>query len=153
MKCYNISAADEDSVCPELITDWTIMERRRAAEDVRKEGFSFSEHVRIGMLPKYRYLKGDATSEICGEGILTLDGDGLHFRGNREGEEFRFDLTTDQVLTYGMCTDIFRLYTFVDSEFVEFYFDDDDVLRWDHLTEDMHRFKGGKWQDTQYRHC
>ena len=152
-ECYNISAAGEDSVCPELITDWTIMERKRAAEDVRKEGFSFSEHVRIGMLPKYRYLKGDDTSEICGEGILTLDGEGLHFRGSARGEEFCFDLTTDQVLTYGMCTDISRLYTFVDGEFVEFYFDDGDVLRWDHLTEEMHRFKGGKWQDTQYRHC
>ena len=79
--------------------------------------------------------------------------DGLHFRGSREGEEFSINLTPDQVPTYGMCTDISRLYTFVDGEFVEFYFDEGDVLRWDHLTEEMHRFKGGKWQDTSDRRC
>lgn len=150
-ECYNISAADEKSICPEIVTDWTIMERKAASEKVRKDDFSISEHVRIGKLPKYRYLKGDATSEIRGEGILSLDREGLHFRGTSEGEELSFDMPTDQVMTYGMCTDISRLYTFVDGEFIEFYFDNNDVLYWDHLTEEMHRFNGGKWQDTDYR--
>ena len=63
------------------------------------------------------------------------------------------NLTTEQVPTFGMCTDISRFYTFVDGEFIEFYPDRRDVLRWDHLTEEMHRINGGKWQNTPYRHC
>lgn len=149
----SIRPADEKSVCPELVTDWTLMERKKAREDVMKDGFTHSEHVKIGMLPEYRLLTGGKTSEICGDGILTLDREGLHFRGKKNGEDFSFDLSSDNVPTYGMCTDISRLYTFVDGEFVEFYFDDGDVLRWDHLTEELHRVNGGKWQDTVYRHC
>ena len=149
---YNIWAVGEDSVCPELVTDWTIMEREQAAKDVRKEGFSYSEHVKIGMLPKYKLLAHEDTSVIVGDGMLTLDKEGLHFVGTKNGEDFAFDLTTDEVPTFGMCTDISRFYTFVKGEFIEFFPDSRDVLRWDHLTEEMHRANGGKWQNTEYRH-
>lgn len=148
---YNIKPVG-DSVCPELVTDWTIMEREQAAKDVRKEGFSYSEHVRIGVLPEYKMLAHEDTSIIVGDGTLTLDKQGLHFSGNKNGEEFSFDLTTDEVPTFGMCTNISRFYTFVKGEFIEFFPDSRDVLRWDHLTEEMHRANGGKWQNTNYRH-
>ena len=149
---YNIKPADENSVCPELVTDWTIMERKQAESDVSKEDFSYKEHVAIGELPKYKDLTGDATSILCGEGELSLDHEGLHFVGKRNGEDFSFDMKPSEVPTFGMCTDISRFYTFVKGEFIEFYPDKGDVLRWDHLTEEMHRFHGGKWQNTEYRH-
>ncbi|MCF0138060.1 MAG: 1-acyl-sn-glycerol-3-phosphate acyltransferase [Oscillospiraceae bacterium] len=148
---YNLRPVG-DSVCPELVTDWTIAERKKAAEDVRREGFFHEGHVRIGVLPDYKNLTGDSTSVICGDGMLRLDGDGLHFEGSLRGEPFSFRLSTEQVPTFGMCTDISRFYTFVEGRFIEFYPDDGDVLRWDHLTEEMHRYRGGKWQNTEYRH-
>ena len=151
-ECYNIKAVGKDSVCPKLVTDWTIMEREQAAKDVRKKDFSYSEHVRIGVLPEYKMLAHEDTSIIAGEGQLTLDKNGLHFEGIRNGEDYRFDLTTDEVPTFGMCTNISRFYTFVNGEFIEFFPDGRDVLRWDHLTEEMHRANGGKWQNTEYRH-
>lgn len=151
-ECYNIKAVGDDSVCPELVTDWTLMERRKAAEDVKAPDFSFSEHVKIGKLPDYKLLKHVDTSVICGEGTLTLDHSGLHFAGKKDGADFSFHMASSEVPTFGMCTDITRFYTFVDGEFVEFFPDSGDVLRWDHLTEEMHRFHGGKWQDTEYRH-
>ncbi len=150
-ECYNIKALD-GGVCPELVTDWTLLERQRAYEDVRKEGFSFSEHVRVGLLPDYKYLDHSQTSIICGDGELTLDKEGLHFSGRVRGEQYRFDLSPLELPTFGMCTDISRFYTFVNGKFIEFYPDSRDVLRWDHLAEEMHRYCGGKWQNTEYRH-
>jgi len=148
---YSIKPASEDSVCPPLVSDWTIMERERAVKDVKAEGFSFSDKVKVGMLPDYKYLTGDNTSEICGEGTLTLDKEGLHFKGAIKGAEKAFDIPIAQLPTYGMCTDISRFYTFIDGVFHEFYPERGEVLRWDHLTEEMHRAQGGKWQNTPYR--
>lgn len=150
--CGQIKPVGEGSVCPELVTDWTLLERKKAREMVSDPNFSISEHVKIGILPPYRWLSGDATSELCGEGTLTLNREGLHYEGTRCGKPWSFRLPPQQLPTYGMCTDISRLYTFVEGEFTEFYFEKGDVLLWDHLTEELHRVTGGKWQDTEYRH-
>lgn len=142
----------EGSVAPELVTDWTILERERAAAEVRKPDFCHRGHVSVGILPEKKPLTGDSTSLICGEGMLELNHDGLHFDGVLENGPFRFSIPSAQLPTYGMCTDISRFYTFVDGRFLEFYPDDGDVLLWDHLTEELHRYQGGKWQNTHYRH-
>ena len=159
-RCGNTVEMDEtcqlhpvgESVCPELVTDWTILERQRAAEEVRRPDFCHRGHVRVGVLPEHKPLTGDETSLIRGEGMLTLDHEGLHFDGVLEDAPFRFTIASAQLPTYGMCTDISRFYTFVDGRFLEFYPDAGDVLLWDHLTEELHRFQGGKWQNTPYRH-
>ena len=150
-ECYNIRPVG-DSICPELVTDWTIKERERAAVEVRKPGFRHTGHVKVGVLPEHKVLKGDATSIIRGEGTLTLDHEGLHFDGVLEEKPFTFFVPSAELPTYGMCTDISRFYTFVDGRFLEFYPDAGDVLLWDHLTEELHRANGGKWQNTGYRH-
>ena len=141
-----------DSVCPELVTDWTILEREKAAEEVRRPDFCHQGRVQVGVLPENRPLTGDATSLIRGKGTLRLDHGGLHYEGTLEDKPFRFDIPSAQLPTYGMCTDIIRFYTFVDGRFLEFYPEAGDVLLWDHLTEELHRFQGGRWQNTPYRH-
>ncbi len=148
---YQLHCA-EGSEAPELVTDWTLLERRRAAEEVRKPDFLHQDHVRVGILPEQKPLTGDQTSIICGDGILTLDHGGLRFDGQLKGEPFRFSVPSAQLPTFGMCTDISRFYTFVDGRFLEFYPDAGEVLLWDHLTEELHRYQGGKWQNTDYRH-
>ena len=149
---FNINAVGENSVCPELVTDWTILERRKAAEEVRREGFSYSGHVRIGRLPEHRKLGLGQTSKICGDGELRLDAEGLHFDGTENGSPLKFSIVPAALPTFGMCTDISRFYTFLNGKFIEFYPDGRDALHWDHLVEELHRAKGGKWQDTAYRH-
>lgn len=159
-RCGNAVELDEsyrlrpvgESDCPERVTDWTILERQRAAAEVRKPEFCHSGHVRVGVLPEHKALTGEQTSLIRGEGTLTLEKSGLHFDGVLEGKPFSFTLGSERLPTYGMCTDISRFYTFVDGRFLEFYPDAGDVLLWDHLTEELHRFRGGKWQNTPYRH-
>lgn len=150
---YNLTPIGEDSQCPPFVTDWTILERERAKKDIQDPSFTFSENVKVGTLPKHHLLKHADTSEITGEGVLTLNHEGLWFKGTNEGKPFEFHLPTDLVFTYGMCTDITRFYTFVDGQFIEFYPTRNDVLRWFHLTEEMHRLHGGIWKDTPYRHC
>lgn len=148
---YNIKPVG-DSLCPSLVTDWTIMEREQAAHDVRTESFEYRGRVKVGVLPEYKSLTGDQTSIICGEGELLLNADGLHFNGELEDKPFAFTMPPKQLPTFGMCTDISRFYTFVDGRFIEFYPDTHDVLRWDHLTEELHRAQGHDWQNTPYRH-
>lgn len=144
---YSIHPVGEGSVCPELVTDWTKMERTKAAEAVREEGFVFSDHVKIGMLPEHGSLFGDKTAQICGEGLLTLDKAGLHYEGTRKGQPWSFMIPIKNLPTYGMCTDISRFYTFIDGVFHEFYPDRGEILLWDHLTEELHRHSGGRWQN------
>ncbi len=148
---YALHPAD-NCVSPIRVTDWTILERERAAEEVRRPHFRHSGRVKVGVLPERKALRGDATSEIRGEGRLVLDLEGLHFDGTLENAPFRFDIPAVQLPTYGMCTDISRFYLFLDGRFLEFYPEAGDVLWWDHLTEELHRYRGGKWQNTSYRH-
>ena len=149
---YNISPVGEGSVCPALVTDWTLMERKACAEEVRRSDFCYSGHVRIGRLPDFKRLGLGKTSRICGDGQLPLDHSGLHFAGLQDGRELAFSLAPASLPTFGMCTDISRFYTFIEGEFIEFYPDGRDALRWDMLAEELHRFQGGKWQNVSVRH-
>ena len=114
---------------------------------VAKEGFELREHVKLGTLPKYRFLKNQATSEITGEGELRLDREGLHFEGVNGGAPYRFFVPIRHLPTYGMCTDVSRFYTFVDGEFNEFYPERESAELWMMATEEMHRAQGGLWKD------
>jgi|AGTN01.1.fsa_nt_gi 1-acyl-sn-glycerol-3-phosphate acyltransferase len=143
---YDLIPLDEGCVIPETISHWCGMQREKAGKDVAESGFTFSEKVKLGVLPRYERLKKGATSIIAGEGTLTLSRAGLTFEGAKYGEPFSFTLSTDAVPTFGMCTDISRFYTFYRSEFYEFYPERKDTMRWFHLTEELHRACGGKWR-------
>jgi 1-acyl-sn-glycerol-3-phosphate acyltransferase len=143
---YDLIPLDDTCVIPETISHWYALERERAKNEVKEAGFVFTEHVKLGVLPKYKRLKDGATSIIAGEGTLSLSREGLKYDGTKDGEPFTFTLPTDAVPTFGMCTDISRFYTFYRSEFYEFYPERSDTMRWFHLTEEMHRANGGKWR-------
>ncbi len=144
---YDLIPLDKECVIPQTIHHWYKLEREKAREEVKNPDFIFSEHVKLGTLPKYKYLENQETSVITGEGTLTLSRDGLVFDGVNEGRPFSFRLPTASVPTYGMCTDITRFYTFYNGEFFEFYPENNDTMRWFHLTEELHRENGGKWVD------
>ncbi|MBQ4651002.1 MAG: 1-acyl-sn-glycerol-3-phosphate acyltransferase [Firmicutes bacterium] len=152
---YDLIPLDDSCIIPETPRLWFDMERKRAAESVKDPDFVLTEKVQLGMIPPYEYLKNQATSEIVGEGILTLDKTGITYRGSRRGEEVELHMPIAQLPTYGMCTDVSRFYTFIDGEFCEFFPEGRTVGKWLHCTEEMHRHMGGKWQnfkdaDTRY---
>ena len=113
----SIKPVGEGSVCPPLVTDWTIMEREKAARAVQQDDFIFSDHVKVGTLPDYKYLTGNTTAIITGEGTLTLTKAGLHYKGTLKGSETMFDIPITKLPTFGMCTDITRFYTFINGVF------------------------------------
>ena len=149
---YAIHPVGPDSVCPPKVSDWVIMQREKAMEDVKDPDFCFSEHVRLGILPDYRYVPVTRSSDIAGDGIMTLKPDGLHFDGTLKDKPFSFFIPIEKMPTFGMVTDITHLATYIDDVFYEFYPDSRDALRWDFLLEEMHRHQGGVWQASPYRH-
>lgn len=148
--CYNLHPVGESDVCPELVSDWALLERQRAAEQVREPDFCFSDHVRVGTLPEHGSLMG-GTSNITGEGTLTLTREGLGFSGTVKGQPLQFLLPPATLPTLGMVTDTTHCAVYYQNEFYEFFTDSTDMLRWDHLVEELHRSLGGKWHTTPYR--
>lgn len=144
---YDLIPLDDSCVIPETPRAWFDFEREEAAAEVRNPAFKLEEKVKLGMLPKYEYLKDQATSNIVGEGALTLDSTGLWYRGTREGEQVELHQDIKLLPTYGMCTDVSRIYTFINGEFHEFYPETHSVGKWLHCTEEMHRYMGGKWKN------
>lgn len=144
---YDLIPFDDSCVIPETPRVWFDLERARAAELVKDPAFKLEEKVKLGMLPKHEYLKNQATSNIVGEGVLTLDSTGLWYRGTRNGEQVELHQKIELLPTYGMCTDVSRVYTFIEGEFHEFYPETHSVGKWLHCTEEMHRLMGGKWKN------
>ena len=102
------------------------------------------------MLPEFKLLKNQATSEIVGSGTLRLDRTGLTYTGTKNAEPFTFHIPSVALPTYGMCTDLSRFYTFVSGDFVEFYPEHRVVEKFFLATEELHRLNGGKWKDFDF---
>ena len=144
---YALTPLDDTCVIPTTQTEWFDLQRSRARIEVSAPDFELKEEVELGNLPKFKFLKDQKTSEIVGSGTITLNKDGFTYEGTRNGEAFSFHLSTAEVPTYGMCTDVSRFYTFYKGEFMEFFPKHPTVEKWFLCTEELHRRNGGKWQD------
>lgn len=145
---YDLIPLDEKCLIFPTPTLWFDDERRVAREQISANpNFVYQEKVKIGMLPKRKYLKNLKTSIIVGEGMLSLSRAGLSFNGTKEGLPFSFCIPTDQVPTYGMCTDVSFFSTFLGSDYIEFYPEHESTAKWLHYSEEMHRINDGKWRD------
>jgi 1-acyl-sn-glycerol-3-phosphate acyltransferase len=144
---YDLVPLDETCVIPETPRRWFDIQRRNVREWIQMGDFEMREKVRLGTLPRYRYLKNQETSEITGEGEILLNREGFHFEGSRDGRPFSFSVKPEHLPTYGMCTDISRFYTFYKNEFLEFFPEKETVIKWLLATEENHRLAGGIWRD------
>jgi hypothetical protein len=144
---YDLIPLDESCVIPSSPREWYDMQREEVRKWVENEDFELRENVRLGTLPKDKYLQDQETSQIVGEGELILNREGLHFDGVRDGAPFAFSIRPENLPTYGMCTDVSRFYTFFENEFLEFYPENETVAKWFLVTEENHRRAGGLWKD------
>ena len=141
---------DDQCVLFDTQTKWFNWQREVVKEEVKNPEFRLEEKVQLGALDKYKPLKDQKTSNIVGEGTLVLDKTGLTYTGTRDGQDFEFHLSTNEVPTYGMCTDVTRFYTFYKGEFLEFYPQNNGVEKFFLATEELHRLNGGKWKDFKF---
>ena len=84
---YELVPFNGECVIPETQTAWFNRQREIIRAEVEAEDFVLEEEVELGMLPDDTLLKNQATSEIVGEGVLTLDHSGLTYRGTCRGEQ------------------------------------------------------------------
>lgn len=149
---YDLTPLTEDSVVPETPSVWFDMERAWVKKQVASEDYKLEEHVKLGVLPGDHLLKNQKTSEIVGEGMLTLTRKGLSYKGTKNGEDWEFFIPSAELPTYGMCTDVSRFYTFVKGVFTEFYPDGDTAELWMMATEEIHHLNNGSWRDFPEDH-
>ena len=147
---YAMTPFDDTCVIPETQTAWFNMQRENVKKQVQDEAFTLTEKVKLGCLPDYEKLKDLKTSEIVGEGTITLNRQGFTYEGTKNGQPFSFHIKPSELPTYGMCTDVSRFYTFYKGEFMEFYPEREVVEKWFLATEEIHRLTGGKWQDFKF---
>ena len=141
---------NEDCVIPNTQTEWFNLQRELIKEKIKDPEFELIVKVILGMLPKSKNLTNQKTSEIVGEGIITLNHNGLTYKGTKDNEEYSFSLPLEQIPTYGMCTDVSRFYTFYKNQFMEFYPEREIVELFFLATEELHRLHNGKWQDFKF---
>ena len=148
---YELVPFDDTCVIPETQTQWFHQERELIRQEVSDPDFLLEEPVKLGMLPEYKLLKSEDTSEIVGSGMLRLDRSGLTYTGTKQGEPFTFHIPSHALPTYGMCTDLSRFYTFLNGEFMEFYPEHRVVEKFFLATEELHRINGGKWKNFDFQ--
>ena len=144
---YEMIPFDDTCIIPATQTEWFNKERALAKEEIKDPNFKLTEKVKLGVLPLYKNLKNQATSEIVGEGLITLNHDGLTYNGTYNNEVVEMHIGIKELPTYGMCTDLTRFYTFYKGKFIEFYPEGETVEKWFLTTESLHRLHDGKWRD------
>lgn len=145
---YDFHKKDDTCVIPETPTDWVHDERLAIIDEIRKDpNYSFSVKCKIGDLPNDHYIPKTDTSEICGEGIFTVDHKGIHFRGTKRGEDFNFDYSYKQVWTFPMTVDLSIWSVNVNDEPIDFYPEYRCVGKVLMLVEEMHRLHINYWKN------
>jgi len=136
---------------PEYLSDWAIWERKSVIKEIRDNpDFSFRHHVKIGNIPTDHYVKSkELSSEIVGEGEMTLDHNGIHYVGTRNGQPYRFDLSykTYCRLCENINTRLFCLY--IDDEYFDILPDEPVAVKMDFIVQEMHRLHFNTWKPVK----
>jgi len=147
------------STVPETPSKWCDMERIDIIRSIRKDpSYSFSIKVRLGKLPEYKPCKTAVTSVPCGEGTVTIDHDGLHFSGVKDGAPYSFTRTYDTLTTILSPLDFKYFSVYNGSDFLDLFPLDGYEGRVGFiqlLVEEMHRLHSNRlanfpWNDYMY---
>ena len=153
---YEFEPFDADCVIPESPTKWVELERQNIIREIRENpNYSFTEKVKVGSLPTDHLIKDQKTSEPCGEGTITIDHQGMHFEGTKNGQPWQWDMPYNMLYSLIIVTDTSFFALYVDKEYYDFFPERPSVGKMLVLTEEMHRlheniWKNFKWYDYMY---
>lgn len=144
---YNLSYS-KDLFLPSTPNKWGEWERRMVRKEVMDPNFSYTERVRIGVLPKYNFIKKTEHSDYIGEGYLTIDRTGITYKGTKDNEEVTLHASSKDVYTVIMSTDMRFFFTYAfGGEYLDFEpLDNYTCLKQVLAIEEIHRVNGGKWK-------
>ena len=153
---YDFHPFSEDCVLFETQSEWARWQRMQIIKEIRRDpDYSYAERVKIGRLPNDRYMKDLKTSEVVGEGILSVDHSGMHYvDDNNENLNFSLDYTQLYTLITEVDSSFFNLY--VEGEYTDvFPQENHSALMITVLVEEMHRlhvnyYKNFPWNDYMY---
>lgn len=145
---YDFVPFDDTCVIPETPSKWVELERARAIDEIRADReYSLSSEVILGEIPDHKLIKDFRTTDECGSGRITIDHEGIHFRGIKHGESFDFDLSYEMVFSLPIVTDLQKFGLYVDGEFYEFTPPKPVVGKMLVVTEEMHRLHVNEWKN------
>jgi len=149
---YEFLPFDENCVLPISPSKWVENERIDIIKEIREnKTFSFSDKVKIGELPKDHYIKGkDATSEPCGEGVLTFDHKGIHFEGTKNGQPWSFDKSYKSQFSLVIVTDTSYFALYINGEYYDFFPEGKTVGKMLLICEEMHRLHFNIWKNFSW---
>ena len=153
---YEFEPFDKTCVLPESPSKWVEEERVAVIREIRENAdYSFTEDVTLGYLPPYKYVPKKYTSVPCGEGKITFDHKGIHYKGTRHGEEWSFDLGYSVIYSLVVMTSTAQFALYVNNQFYEFIPARRSVGKMLLITEEMHRYhynvwKNFPWNDWMY---
>ncbi len=144
-----------DSIIPETQSRWSDMERISIIKEIREnKEFEFKERVKIGRLPNDHYVKHHKTSEVVGEGLLTINHDGFHYKDDKNSDlDFHLDYKSIFTTLSELDSSYFNIY--VNGEYTDIFPERGVSLYINMLVEEMHRlhvniYKNFKWNDYMY---
>ncbi len=135
---------------PKNIRAWFDNERRDMRRKCLDPNFCMEEHVKVGVMKEYDYMKNYQTCDVVGDGTLRLDKTGLTYTGTRSGEPWQVHIKWDILNTICLPMDASFFYTYASGEFLQFIPDTASCMRWSFAVEEVYRTNGGKWQNYKW---
>ena len=139
----------EGSIIPESPLKWVLWERENIIKEIRKDpNYEFSFDCDLGELPNDHYIENYGTSEKVGEGRVTINHSGLHFRGFKNNEPYGFDIDYHHIYTFNVPVDLTKIAVYVNGEYTEFApYIKGHATKALLLVEEMHRLHVNAWKN------
>lgn len=145
---YKMHPLHEGDKLPSTPSRWFDEERKEVYREIKNNpDFAFEFDAKIGMLPKYSFLKDMKTSELVGEGRVRIDHHGFHYKGNRNNDYFSFDLDYRNLPTLGMPTDTSYFSLYNDGDYYDIMPKTPVVGKVLLIVEEMHRLHENTWKN------
>jgi len=152
---YEFHPFDESCVIPESPSAWVNDERVQVIREIRAdENYVFTEKISLGKIPDGRWLKHKKTSEIVANGTMTIDHNGVHFRGE-DTNLHDFDVPYTEIYSTVTEVDASNFSFYYRGEYHEIHPERHSFMKAHLLIEEMHRlhvnvYKNFPWNDYMY---